>query len=500
MDGSLWIDEHHLVASVMKADSFFFLFDTNENANLHHGYAAILYILLSFFEFSEILVRMPSLLASVFSFVIFIYVLGLFSDNRVHNVFLSLLFSSLLLNQHFSIEARGYSLALMFVLLAFYFTTISLRSINASESFAKVLYTSLAGSTFIGLSVLSHNSAAWVYASSMLAIAVILVTFLTEDRKFSAKTKQLCCLLGIQLVVVILIAGKSMLLTIATLKVWTSQDYLFDEISAGFLNRLGNELFSIPNIPYLGLALLLLGGLLLLISIVHLFWKNRFLTHIEDSYFLLFTAFLYIFPVIYLYITKPFFLFTRFFYVFTPFIFLIPVYVYKRIYAYKIIKLFYMSLAPIVVYGLVVFPLYPKCPYKDLFRYLDSVRENPNITINIFIKERFKGTTKRQNIVYEKYLTAKNIRLHNVSDLKGACAQVSKDENCVVIQEIPYADRGIEINPFAKISGFKETLFYPLRTPRSDGLKIFHSNHWLSANDILILYSNVGRTVGSLLR
>ncbi len=497
IDGSLWIDEHHLVASVMTADSFFSLFDTNENANLHHGYAAILYILLTFFTFSEILVRIPSLVASVFSFVIFIYVVGIFSDNRVHNVFLSLLFSSLLLNQHFSIEARGYSLSLMFILLAFYFTIIALRSIYASASLTKVIYTSLVGGISLGLSVLSHNSAAWVYAASMFATAVILASLLIKERKFSTEARQISCLLTLQLVIVMIIAGKSMLLTIDTLKVWSSQGYSFDEISMGFLNRLGNELFSIPNIPYIGLVLLLICGLLLLLSIVRLFGDNRFFTNIEESYFLFLTGFLYVFPVIYLYMTKPFFLFTRFFYVFTPFIFLIPVYVYKRLYPYRGIKVFYMALIPIVIYGLVVFPLYPKCPYKELFFYLDSIRKNPDITINIFIKERFRGTTKRQNIVYEKYLAAKNMRLRNISDLRTACAQVSNEEYCVVIHEIPYADRCIEINPFVMISGFKETLFYPFRLQRTDGLRIFHSNHWLSANDIVILYSNIGKNVGA---
>ena len=259
------------------------------------------------------------------------------------------------------------------------------------------------------------------------------------------------------------------------------------------MNRLGNEIFSIPNVPYLGLALLSGIGLLLLISIGHLFRKNRTLSRLEDTYFLFLTAFLYLFPVIYLYLTKPFFLFTRFFYVFTPFVFFIPVYVYNRVHPFKGIKVFYIALVPIVIYGLIVFPLYPKCPYKDLFRYFEGIRKNPDITINIFVKERFKDTTKRQGIVYKTYLDAKNIRLHNVSDLRGACAYVNKGEYCVIIHEIPYADRCIEINPFAKISGFQETLFYPLRSERSDGLKIFHSNHWLSANDILILYSNINR-------
>jgi len=496
IESSLWIDEHHLVASVMKADSLLSLFETNENANLHHGYAIILYILLSYGDFSEILVRMPSLVASMISFVIFIYVLGLYSPNRLYNLFLSLLFSSLLLNQHFSIEARGYSLSLMFALLAFYFTAKSLRLIHESVNLIKTISTSLAASVSMGLSVLSHNSAAWVYAASIFAIAVILVSYLIQDRKFSSEARRLSCLFGIQFVVVLLIAGKSMLLTTATLRIWSSQDYLFDEISARFLNRLGNELFSIPNIPYLGLALLSGCGLLLLISISHLFRKKHFFKRLEDDYFLFLTAFLYIFPVIYLYVTKPFFLFTRFFYVFSPFVFLIPVYVYHRVHASRGIKIFYIALIPIVIYGLIVFPLYPKCPYKDLFRYLDTVRSDPNVPINIFVKERFKGTTKRQGIVYQKYLDEKNIRLQNVTDLKGACAHAKKGEYCVVIHEIPYADHCVEINPFAQISGFKETLFYPLRSKRNDGLKVFHSNHWLSANDIVILYSNINRNWG----
>jgi len=198
---------------------------------------------------------------------------------------------------------------------------------------------------------------------------------------------------------------------------------------------------------------------------------------------------------IYLYITKPFFLFTRFFYVFTPFVFLIPVYVYKNIYPYRLIRLFYIALIPLAIYGLIVFSVYPKCPYKELFGYLDGIRKDPNVTINVFIEEHFKGTTNRQNIVYKKYLASKNIRLYNVSDLREVCSKVNNDEYCVVIQEILYADRYIEINPFAKINGFKETLFYPFRPQYGDGRKIFHSNHWLSANDIVILYSNIGRDV-----
>ena len=493
IDGSLWIDEHHLVASVMTSDSLLPLFETNENANLHHGYAIILYILLNYFDFSEILVRMPSLVASMVSFVIFIYVLGLYSPNRLHNLLLSLLFSSLLLNQHFSIEARGYSLSLMFALLAFYLTAKSLRLIHESDNLIQTVFIALAGSVSLGLSVLSHNSAAWVYAASIFAIAAILVSYLIQDREFSTKARRLSWLLGSQFVVVLLIAGKSMLLTMATLRIWSSQDYLFDEISVRFLNRLGNELFSIPNIPYLGLALLSGCGLLLFISLCHLFQKKQLFKRLEDDYFLFLTAFLYIFPVIYLYVTKPFFLFTRFFYVFSPFVFLIPVYVYHRVYASKGIKIFYIALVPIVIYGLIVFPLYPKCPYKDLFCYLDTIRSDPSIPINIFVKERFKDTTKRQAIVYKKYLDAKNIRLHNVTELRGACAHAKKGEYCVVIQQIPYADRCVEINPFARTSGFKETLFYPFRSQRNDGLKIFHSNHWLSANDIVILYSNINR-------
>jgi len=495
IDGSLWIDEHHLVASVMTADSFFSLFDTNENANLHHGYAAIIYFLLSFFKFSETLVRLPSFIASIVSFAIFYYVLGLFSEDRAHNLFLSLLFSSLLLNQHFSTEARGYALSLMFVLLSFYFTAIALRAINSSANLLKIAGLSLAGSASLGLSVLSHNSAAWVYAASLFAIAVILLLRLLNDKRVSAKNAKLLYLMALQLIVVILIAGKSMLLTIETLKTWSSQDYLFDEISVGFLNRLGNEIFSIPNIPYLGLSLLLICGLLLLVSIVHLFRNNRLLTDVQDSYFLFLTAFLYLVPVTYLFITKPFFLFTRFFYVFTPFVFLIPIYVYKNIYPYRLIRIFYIALIPLVIYGLVVFSVYPKCPYKELFGYLDGIRKDPNVTINVFIKEHFKGTTNRQNIVYKKYLGSKNMRLYNISDLRGGCSKVNNDEYCVVIQEILYADRYIEINPFAKINGFKETLFYPFRPQYGDGRKIFHSNHWLSANDIVILYSNIGRDV-----
>jgi len=490
--GSLWIDEQHLVASVMTTDSLFSLFDTNENANLHHGYAAIIYFLLNFFEFSEALVRVPSFIASIVSFAIFYYVLGLFSKDRTHNIFLSLLFSSLLLNQHFSTEARRYALSLMFVLFSFYFTAIALRFINGSANLLKTAGASLAGSASLGFSVLSHNSAAWVYAASLFAITVILLLLLLNDKKVSAKSAKLLYLIALQLIVVILIAGKSMLLTIETLKTWSSQDYLFDEISIGFLNRLGNEIFSIPNIQYVGLSLLLICGLLLLISITHLFKTNRFIANIEDSYFLFLTAFLYLVPATYLYITKPFFLFTRFFYVFTPFIFLIPIYVYKKISPYKAIKLFYIILTPIVIYGLIVFPLYPKCPYNELFSYLDAIRKNPNITINVFVKERFKDTTKRQNIVYEKYLAEKNIRLLNISNLRGACSKVNRNEYCVVIQEVVFADHQVEINPFAKNSGFKETLFYPFRRQRTDGLKTFYSNHWLSSNDIVILYSDVG--------
>jgi len=491
ISGSLWIDEHHLVASVMSTDSLFSLFDTNENANLHHGYAAIIYFLLSLFEFSEALVRLPSFIASIVSFGIFYYVIGLFSKDRIHNLFLSLLFSSLLLNQHFSTEARGYALSLMFVLLSFYFTAISLRFINSSANLLKTAGASLAGSVFLGLSVLSHNSAAWVYAGSLFAIAVILVLRLIDDKGFSTKSIKLLYLIALQLTVVILIAGKSMLLTIETLKTWASQDYLFDEISMGFLNRLGNEIFSIPNIPYIGLSLLLICGLLLFFSILCLFKDNWALTNVQDTYFLFLTAFLYLVPSPYLYITKPFFLFTRFFYVFTPFVFLIPVYVYKRIFPYKAIKFFYIALIPILIYGLFVFPLYPKCPYNELFNHLDSIRKDPNITINVFVKERFKDTTKRQNIVYRKYLADKNIRLINIPNLRGACSKANSDENCVIIQEISYADLCVEINPFAKVSGFKETLFYPLRRKRTDGLKIFHSSHWLSSNDIVILYSDI---------
>ena len=491
INGSLWIDEHHLVASVMKADSLFSLFDTNENANLHHGYAAIIYFLLSFCEFSEALVRIPSFIASIVSFAIFYYILGLFSKDRAHNLFLSLLFSSLLLNQHFSTEARGYALSLMFVLLSFYFTAIALRAINSSAHLLKIAGLSLAGSVSLGLSVLSHNSAAWFYAASLFAIAVILLLRLIDDKRILAKSVKLLYLIALQFIVVILIAGKSMLLTIETLKTWSSQDYLFDEISIGFLNRLGNELFSIPNIPYVGLSLLLICGLLLFFSILRLFKDNPLLTNVQDSYFLFLTAFLYLVPATYLYITKPFFLFTRFFYVFTPFIFLIPVYVYKQIFPYKTIKLFYMVLIPIAIYGLVVFPLYPKCPYNELFNYLATIRRNPNITINVFVKERFKDTTKRQNIVYEKYLADKNIGLVSVSNLRGVCSRVDRNEYCVVIHEVVFADHRVEINPFAKHSGFKETLFYPLRPNRPDGLKTFYSNHWLSANDIVILYSNI---------
>ena len=492
INGSLWIDEHHLVASVMKADSLFSLFDTNENANLHHGYAAIIYFLLSFCEFSEALVRIPSFIASIVSFAIFYYILGLFSRDRTHNLFLSLLFSSLLLNQHFSTEARGYALSLMFVLLSFYFTAITLRAINSSDHLLKIAGLSLAGSASLGLSVLSHNSAAWFYAASLFAMAVILLLRLITDKRISAKSAKLLCLIALQIIVVILIAGKSMLLTIETLKTWSSQDYLFDEISIGFLNRLGNELFSIPNIPYLGLSLLLGCGLLLLISIAHLFKTNRFIANIEDSYFLFLTAVLYLVPAIYLYITKPFFLFTRFFYVFTPFIFLIPVYVYNRIYPYRSIKIFCMALVPIVIYGLIVFPLYPKCPYNELFNYLDAKRKNPNITINVFVKERFKDTTKRQNIVYQKYLANKNIRLVSVSNLRGVCSIVNRNEYCAVIHEVVFADHRVEINPLAEVSGFKETLFYPFRRERADGLKTFSSNHWLSSNDIVLLYSDIG--------
>ena len=491
--GSLWIDEHHLVASVMKADSLFSLLDRNENANLHHGYAAIIYFLLSFCDFSESLIRLPSFIASIVSFVIFYHVVGLFGKDRVRNLFLSVLFSSLLLNQHFSTEARGYALSLMFVLLSFYFTAIALRAINNSANLLKIAGLSLAGSASLGLSVLSHNSAAWVYAASLFAIAVILLLRLENDKKVSAKSAKLLCLIVLQLIVVILIAGKSMLLTIETLRTWASQDYLFDEISVGFLNRLGNEIFSIPNVPYVGLSLLLICGILLFFSILRLFKDNCLLTNIQDSYFLFLTAFLYLIPATYLYIAKPFFLFTRFFYVFTPFIFLLPVYVYKRISPYKAIKLFYMGLIPIVIYGLIVFPLYPKCPYKGLFNYLDAIRKNPNITINVFVKERFKDTTKRQNIVYEKYLADKNIRLLNISNLRGACSKVNRSEYCVVIHEVVFADHRGEINPFVKHSGFKETLFYPFRERRADGLKTFYSNHWLSSNDIVILYSDIGK-------
>ena len=488
---SLWIDEHHLVASAMTTDSFLSLFDTNENANLHHGYAAIIYFLLSFFEFSESLVRIPSFIASIVSFVIFYYIVGLFSKNRTHNLILSLLFSSLLLNQHFSTEARGYALSLMFVLLSFYFTAITLRAVTSSATFSKIAGLSLAGSASLGLSVLSHNSAAWVYAASLFAIVVILAFRLIDNKRVSVQSVRLLYLIALQFIVVILIAGKSMLLTIKTLKTWSSQDYLFDEISVGFFNRLGNELFSIPNLPYVGLSLLLIYGLLLFFSILRLFKDNRLLTNIQNSYFLFLTAFLYLVPATYLYITKPFFLFTRFFYVFTPFIFLVPIYVYNNIYPYKTIKVFYGALIPIVIYGLIVFPLYPKCPYKELFDYLDAIRRNPNITINVFVKERFKDTTKRQNIVYEKYLAKRNIRLINIPNLRGACSRVNKNEYCVVIQEVVFADNRVEINPFARRSGFRETLFYPIRQKRIDGLKTFHSNHWLSSNDIVILYSNI---------
>ena len=492
IDGSLWIDEHHLVASVMTADSFFSLFNTNENANLHHGYAALIYFILTFFEFSEVLVRIPSFIASIVSFAIFYHILGLFSKNRAHNLFLSLLFSSLLLNQHFSTEARGYALSLMFVLLSFYFTAIALRAINSSAHLLKIAGLSLAGSASLGLSVLSHNSAAWFYAASLFAMAVILLLRLVNDKRVSVKSAKLLYLIALQLIVVILIAGKSMLLTIETLKTWSSQDYLFDEISIGFFNRLGNELFSLPNIPYVGLSLLLICGLLLFFSILRLFKDNRLLTSVQNSYFLFLTAFLYLVPATYLYITKPFFLFTRFFYVFTPFIFLIPIYVYNKISPYKTIKLFYIVLIPVVIYGLIVFPLYPKCPYKEVFNYLDAKRKNPNITINVFVKERFKDTTKRQNIVYRKYLANKNIRLVSVSNLRGVCSKVNRTEYCVAIHEVVFADHRVEINPFAEVSGFEETLFYPFRRERTDGLKTFHSNHWLSSNDIVILYSDIG--------
>ena len=134
---SFWYDEV-LTALSMKL-SFFEMIRDRMAAGHSPLYFIIVYPIVRLLGNNELILRLPSAIASVASIYVF-YLLAkkLFADRRTVSIS-TLFFSMSALNIYFSYEARMYSFCVLFVILSFYYL---LRSLDENDVTLWIYYTS----------------------------------------------------------------------------------------------------------------------------------------------------------------------------------------------------------------------------------------------------------------------------------------------------------------------------------------------------------------------
>lgn len=120
LNQSLWLDEAINVLSAKNLDLISFIFQYSLGDYHPPGYFAILWIWTYFFGFSEISVRLPSVIFGVGT-VVLTYFLGKNLFNKKIGIIASLLLAVSPLHVYYSQEARMYSLATFSVALFSYF-------------------------------------------------------------------------------------------------------------------------------------------------------------------------------------------------------------------------------------------------------------------------------------------------------------------------------------------------------------------------------------------